>query len=108
MSLSDDVDKLRDKAEKLAVADAALTERLENALKEVSTAYKLLRETEGRLADLQRETEKELGLLRRESEEVKKWREELGRRAWSLAPSLVGAIIGGLIVLAVNYFFPRR
>lgn len=108
MALGDDVGKLREKAEEHAKTIAMLTERLDTALAEIETMYTTLRETERNLADVRREAERDGAVLKRDLADLIKWRDEWGRRLWAFGPSLLGAIVGGAIVLAVQYFFPRR
>ncbi len=108
MALTDEVAKIREKIEQMLIAHAIVTQRLDTVWTDGGETYDTLQDVERRVADIRREMEKETSLLRREVEDLKKWRDEWGKRAWSLAPVLISAVLGGLIALGINYFLPRR
>ena len=106
---------LGDKVEELQRTVAALVERVENALKAIEGLEEDHRRLARELADLRRDHDREIALLKREVEGLQKWkdedkkdREERSRRAWSLAPNVVGAMVSGAIAAAVAYFISRR
>lgn len=93
---------------------AQLDERVKTLTKELEAVDAAHSDTSQKVHDLRREFEKEIALLKREIEELRNWKDEQkkehderGRRLWAFGPSLLGAIVGGLIAAAVAYFIRR-
>src|SRR5690242_12600900 len=99
---------LGDKVEELQRNVATLQERLDYVGKTLEKALIDHQDTAHRLADLHREHEREQALLKREVEELRKWKDELGRRLWAFGPNIAGAVISGLIAAAVAFLVARR
>jgi len=106
---------LGDKVEELQRNTAALVERVDNVIKTLAETRDAHSETVRTVADLRREHEREIALHRREIEDLKLWRfelkkerEELSRKVWSFGPSIVGALVGGIMAATVAYFIARR
>jgi hypothetical protein len=94
---------------------AALTERVNALAKELEAVVRAHSETSQAVTDLRREHEKEIALFKREIEDFKKWKDEQkkegderNRRLWAFGPSIVGAIVSGLVAFVVAYFTAHR
>jgi uncharacterized coiled-coil DUF342 family protein len=72
-------------------------------LAKVWTEIDSLKAKNGKTDDLVTELRIQLAVLEERSAEMKKSLEEASRRRWSLVPSLVSAIAGGLIALGIQF-----
>lgn len=86
-----------EKIDELDKVVAALTERLDNTVKEANNLYEAHTETARVVNDLRREFEREIALLKREVEELKKGQERWGQRLWMVLAPLVAGLLGALL-----------
>lgn len=97
-----------EKIDELISLFAVLDEQVKNLRKEVASIDAIQKKLSDDLSALRRESEKEIALLRREIEEFRIWKEERGRRLWAFGPTLLGALISGIVAFSVAYFTSHR
>jgi hypothetical protein len=104
-----------EKIDELQQLVAALTTRLDVAVKEIDAVYDAQSAITQSVNDLRRDVEKTILLLNREIADLKKWnderkteQDERARRWWAFGPNIVAAFLSGIIAFLVAYFVPRR
>src|SRR5258708_2583198 len=80
------------KIDELEKLTAKMTERLDNAVKEIEAVFDAHQETVRELAEVRREHEKDIVILKKEIEDLKKSQERWGQRVWMVLAPLMGAI----------------
>jgi chromosome segregation ATPase len=82
---------------------ATLTERLDNALKNIDSA----RSSQEELVKIVSECEKQLAVQRHQIDDLRRDSEELRRRRWGLSQALFMAIVGGVVALFCNWLLAQ-
>ena len=102
------------KIDDLKDAVTTLAERVNNLAKEMNALNGAHSETAKTVAEIRREYDKEIALLKKDIEGMTKWKDDLkreqdehGRRLHAFGPSLLGALVGGIITAAVAYLTRR-
>src|SRR3954464_3072495 len=95
-----------EKVDELSQLTATITERLDSVRRDVETVNARGQKSEDALNEVRRN----LAVIEERLNEMKRAIEEGGRRRWSIVPSLIGVIIGGVITfltqITIKRWFP--
>lgn len=84
-----------------------LTTQLGALKDQVVVVRDLHAESAKELALLKREVDRELALLKRDVEDLKKGREEWGRRLWMILPPVLAVLISTALTLLITLYFKK-
>ena len=97
--------------ERLVAAHAMRQDGLADRVNVVFNAHA---ETAKEFVVLKRDFDRELALLKREVEELKKWqedvkkgKEEWGRRLWLIVPAVLAVLISNALTLLISLYFRK-